>query len=179
MDKSAIAKRLQYDCSKCASLCCVTLPFFKKDGFAYDKPAGMPCHFLDDRHRCSIHDSLNEKGFPTCTIFGCAGAGPRVTQEIYNGDSWQANIVLLGEMMETFSLMREVHELANALLQVSKLDLEPQTAQTLAEMWGLLDFERDWTPDSLIAFFRTETPNEILGFAQPLITAGQGTQESV
>src|SRR5690606_37914114 len=71
---------LTADCSRCAGLCCVALPFAASADFAVDKAAGTPCGHLQPDFRCGIHDGLREAGYPGCTVFDCFGAGQRVVQ---------------------------------------------------------------------------------------------------
>ncbi len=100
---------LSADCSRCAGLCCVLLPFRAVDGFAVDKPGGTPCTNLRDDNLCGIHDRLAESGWPGCTAYDCRGAGQHVTQGTYAGLAWRDGDVHLGEMAAVFSVMRVLH----------------------------------------------------------------------
>ena len=97
------------DCSKCAGLCCVLLPFRAEDGFGADKAGGDPCGNLDGRNLCRIHDRLSESGWTGCVRYDCQGAGQHVTQTTYAGSDWRSGDIDLGEMAATFSVMRVLH----------------------------------------------------------------------
>ncbi|MEC8196989.1 MAG: hypothetical protein VX228_11895, partial [Pseudomonadota bacterium] len=74
------------DCSQCAALCCVAYPFDADEDFALLKRADTPCPNLSDNClNCAIHDDLLPKGFGGCVAYQCAGAGQRVTQELFDG----------------------------------------------------------------------------------------------
>lgn len=100
---------LEADCSRCAGLCCVLLPFRVVDGFGADKPGGTPCGNLLADDRCGIHHRLDESGWPGCTAYDCQGAGQQVTQETYAGRSWRDGGANPGEMAAVFSVMRVLH----------------------------------------------------------------------
>ncbi|SLN33039.1 hypothetical protein PSA7680_01547 [Pseudoruegeria aquimaris] len=97
------------ECGRCAALCCLALHFDAGARFGISKPAGTPCPNLAG-HLCSIHDTLSEAGFPGCVAYDCAGAGQRVTQELFAGASWRDDPALAGPMMEGFRLMRRLQE---------------------------------------------------------------------
>ncbi len=101
---------LKPDCSNCAALCCVTLHFDKGEQFAHDKPAGTPCLHLNEDRTCKIYADLGDQGYKGCVQFDCLGAGQRVTQDMFDGQSWQENPALLPQMSEAFRLLRDVHE---------------------------------------------------------------------
>lgn len=100
---------LAADCSRCAGLCCVLLPFRAVDGFGADKPGGTPCHHLRADDLCGIHERLDDSGWTGCTAYDCQGAGQRVTQVTYAGRSWRDGAVDLGEMAAVFSVVRVLH----------------------------------------------------------------------
>lgn len=97
---------LTADCSRCAGLCCVLLPFKASQGFGVDKPGGTPCHNLAPDNLCTIHDRLSESGWDGCVRYDCQGAGQHVTQVTYAGRDWRAGEVDLGEMAAVFSVVR-------------------------------------------------------------------------
>ena len=97
------------DCSRCAGLCCVLLPFRAADGFGADKPGGVACDHLDGADLCRIHDRLAQSGWPGCVRYDCQGAGQHVTQTTYAGRGWRSGEVDLGEMAAVFSVMRVLH----------------------------------------------------------------------
>jgi hypothetical protein len=133
------------DCSRCAGLCCVLLPFKRTDGFGVDKAGGDPCANLDDSNLCRIHDRLSESGWTGCVRYDCQGAGQHVTQATYAGRDWRAGEVDLGEMAATFSVMRVLHA------HLSELDpSSPAYARTAALATGspeeLLGLDLDALP---------------------------------
>ena len=160
--------KLTPDCQNCAALCCVALAFDKGEMFAFDKPAGVACQHLEG-HLCGIHTKLEAAGLKGCVQYQCDGAGQRVVQEVFAGRSWRDTPVLLVPMLAAFARMRQVHALL-ALLETAKA-LPLHTAQR-AELEGL---ERRlspqvWTPESLLAFERSEVPKAVQGFLRGLKT---------
>lgn len=98
--------QLTADCSRCAGLCCVLLPFQASQGFGVDKAGGTPCHHLADDNLCTIHDRLAESGWEGCVRYDCQGAGQHVTQVTYAGRDWRSGEVNLAEMAAVFSVVR-------------------------------------------------------------------------
>lgn len=117
--------QLKTDCSKCAALCCVVLAFDKSKDFAFDKNPGEPCRNLSG-HSCAIHDKLKQDGFPGCVAYDCLGAGNRVVQEVFAGQTWQTEPRLMRVMMEAFSAMCEVHKRIDLLRAAEAFSLEPR-----------------------------------------------------
>ncbi len=115
---------LTSDCSNCAALCCVGLTLDKGDLFAFDKPAGTPCSNLKG-HLCSVHSTLNDIGNPGCVLYDCAGAGQRVTQMRFNGESWRDAPELLPAMIRDFERLRPLHERMTQLVAAKDLALPP------------------------------------------------------
>jgi hypothetical protein len=115
---------LKSDCMNCAALCCVSLVLDKGPMFAIDKAAGTPCPNLG-KHLCTIHDDLEPRGFKGCTLYDCAGAGQRVTQERFNGESWRDAPELLPAMMRDFANLRPVHERMTMLVAAETYSLPP------------------------------------------------------
>ncbi|NVK47655.1 MAG: hypothetical protein HWE33_15270 [Rhodobacteraceae bacterium] len=113
---------LASDCSQCAALCCVGLTLDKGDLFSFDKPAGTPCRNLDG-HLCSCHDQLDEIGNRGCVLYDCAGAGQRVTQLRFNGESWRDDPTLLPAMIRDFERLKPLHERMKQLIEAESLDL--------------------------------------------------------
>jgi len=99
------------DCAHCAGLCCVALAFAKSADFAFDKDAGEPCANLQDDFRCGIHPQLRQRGFKGCTVFDCFGAGQKVTQRTFAGQSWRQAPDARELMFTVFQVMRQLHEL--------------------------------------------------------------------
>lgn len=111
---------LTADCQACAALCCVGPPLDAGDLFAFDKPAGTPCPNLGRDHRCIIHDALAENGMRGCVLYDCAGAGQRVTQLRFNGESWRDDPLLLPAMIRDFEALRPLHHRLALLVEVAE-----------------------------------------------------------
>ena len=156
---------LTADCSQCAALCCVALAFDKGEMFAFDKPAGVACQHLNG-HLCKIHAALDNVGLSGCTQYHCDGAGQRVVQEVFSGQSWQDNPALFTPMMDAFASMRKVHALL-ALLETAKalplpdplhIELNQLVAQLSPDVWtceSLEDFETSHLPKTVRTFLRS------------------------
>lgn len=147
------------DCAKCAALCCVSLAFDSGDAFAIDKPAGTPCPHLA-KHHCSIHADLPARGFAGCTAYSCNGAGQRVTQALFNGQSWRDTPALLAPMMRAFADMRAVHECLLLLTAAAALPLGPQDATTRQSLTARLAPDH-LTQDSFADFGTSPLAREI------------------
>jgi hypothetical protein len=80
---------LKADCANCFGLCCVALQFTASSDFAFDKAAAEPCRNLLADFGCSIHPQLRQRGMKGCTVYECFGAGQRVAQQTYAGQSWR------------------------------------------------------------------------------------------
>ena len=129
---------LKEDCSQCAALCCLALSIDRSEHFAIDKPAGVPCPNLDGHH-CKIHRWLRVEGFSGCTVYSCGGAGQRVTQELFAGQSWRDDPALTVPMMEAFRGMRAIQDrLAILMAAQENLPLDAQDQATVSEMIGWL-----------------------------------------
>lgn len=102
---------LKPNCENCFALCCVALPFTVSSDFAIDKHGGMPCPNLQSDLRCSIHSCLRTQGFKGCTVFECFGAGQKVSQVTFKGESWQKNHENRETMFEVFPIMQQLHEM--------------------------------------------------------------------
>lgn len=100
---------LTADCSRCAGLCCVLLPFRRIDGFGADKPGSTPCGHLREDDLCGIHDHLTASGWSGCVAYDCQGAGQHVTEVTYEGRSWRDVGTDRTEMAAVFSVMRVLH----------------------------------------------------------------------
>ncbi|WP_439105309.1 hypothetical protein [Celeribacter marinus] len=116
---------LTSDCSQCAALCCVGLTLDQGEMFAIDKPSGTPCPNLSRDCRCTIHTDLVDKGMVGCTLYECAGAGQRVVQMRFNGESWRDDPTLLPAMMRDFNALKPLHERMAQLVEAGMLDLTP------------------------------------------------------
>ncbi|NIZ13548.1 hypothetical protein [Phaeobacter sp. HF9A] len=110
MGWTPILPDLAHDCSRCAALCCVAYPFEKDVGFGINKAVDTPCPKLSAGHACTIHRDLIDKGFSGCVAYSCAGAGQRVTQELFDGESWREDPDLLHHMTDALRILRPIHE---------------------------------------------------------------------
>lgn len=124
------------DCGSCFGLCCVLLPFRREGGFGIDKDSGEPCHHLDVRDGCGIHDQLRESGWSGCATFDCFGAGQQVSRVTYGGTSWREHDNL-GEMAAVLSVMRQLHEMLAHLSEVSRRSPEARPSAVLREIVSL------------------------------------------
>ncbi len=122
---------LRADCSRCAGLCCVALPFARSADFAIDKPAGMPCRHLGADDRCRIHDRLRPEGFPGCEVFDCFGAGQQVVQVTFRGGTWRDGPAVAGPMFAAFGTLRAVHEMRWYLADAVTRDLPTAVASVV------------------------------------------------
>lgn len=126
---------LQDDCARCAALCCMAHAFDAGHGFGLDKEAGVACPNLARAGRCTIHETRATQGFDGCISYSCAGAGPRVTQEIFGGESWQDRPDLTLPMMQAFQKARRLHEWLLLLREAKRLEL---TADQIAQRQDLV-----------------------------------------
>lgn len=131
---------LRADCARCFALCCVAPAFQASADFAIDKRAGDPCPNLLAEHRCRIHDTLRERGFPGCTVYDCFGAGQQVAQVTFGGLGWRGDPARARQMFAAFDVMRQLHELLWYLVAALRLptpaplrrSLESARAETAA-----------------------------------------------
>ncbi len=143
---------LEADCKNCAALCCVSLAFDKSDLFAIDKANGQVCPNLGDKGRCAIHKNLPQQGFLGCVHYTCNGAGQRVVQQVFGGQSWQDDKALLAPMMGAFQIMSRIHELLLLLKAAEKLDLPDEEKQQLISFQSRLNPDQSWTAHGLREF---------------------------
>ena len=114
---------LRADCARCQGLCCVSHSFDRSESFSFDKAANEPCRHLGPEHRCAVHARLATVGHSGCAAYDCYGAGQRVVQELYPGQSWRDDAGLAREMFEAFRRLRELHELRFLLHEAGRLAL--------------------------------------------------------
>jgi hypothetical protein len=95
--------------------------FVKSSDFAITKPPGKPCPKLTADFRCSIHDRLRPEGFPGCVAYDCFGAGQKVTQITYRGDTWRSSPNIAGEMFEVFGVMQLLHSMLTYMTEALEL----------------------------------------------------------
>ncbi|WP_029065505.1 hypothetical protein [Labrenzia sp. DG1229] len=140
---------LTADCTSCSALCCVVFAFDKSESFGIDKAACEVCPNLDDTDRCRIFDDRTELGFKGCIAYSCHGAGQRVTREVFKGDSWRDNPVLMAPMGAALSVMRRIHELLFLLDSAKLMSLSSEEMSALLALENLLDPETEWTESKL------------------------------
>lgn len=104
-------RQYRADCTNCFGLCCVALYFSTSEGFPVDKEAGQPCPNLKSDFRCGVHNNLRDLGLKGCSTFDCFGAGPKIAQLTFKGQSWREKPDLEKEMFQAFLIMRQLHEL--------------------------------------------------------------------
>lgn len=153
---------LQPDCTKCAALCCVALALDPSDMFAIDKPAGVACPNLNDGGRCDIHGDLEGCGFLGCVRYDCLGAGPRVTQDLFAGKTWQQDPELRAPMMAAFWKMLRVHAQMSLLVAAGDLPLGPD------QETGRLDLLARMQPQTIAALEALVIEKEVEAFLASL-----------
>lgn len=147
------APQLTPKCEDCAALCCVVLPFDAGAAFGFDKAGGEPCRHLSG-HTCDIHANLGAHGFAGCVRFDCLGAGQRVVQEVFGGQSWRDDASLLAPMEQAFRAMRRLHEDYGLLNTAARL---PLTEPEQTRRHGLLSALAIATPQTLESLSAYET----------------------
>ena len=139
------------DCSRCAALCCVLLPFDRSAAFGFTKAAGEACRNLSPESRCTIHSRL-ANGFSGCVQFDCHGAGQRVTQQVFGGRSWRDDPALMGPMEQAFRAMRKLHEAVLLLTVAARLSLTDVQELARQGLLAALDPDRNRSATELAAF---------------------------
>jgi uncharacterized protein YjbI with pentapeptide repeats len=144
-------ERLRADCARCFGLCCVAPAFSASADFAVDKAAGQACENLLADFRCGIHDKLRERGFAGCTVFDCFGAGQQVAQVTFRGEDWRHAPGTAATMFNSFTVMRQLHELlwylTEALTRHVASPLHTELGRALTETERLTE----QAPDDLVA----------------------------
>ncbi|NVK35367.1 MAG: hypothetical protein HWE23_12850 [Rhodobacteraceae bacterium] len=125
---------LHSDCSKCAALCCVAFSFDSRASFGIDKEAEEPCPNLDECGGCKIYGRREEEGFIGCLTYDCHGAGQRVTQEMFGGQSWLSDTALLKPMCEAMAVMRRLHEVLAMAQSAKTLPIDDSDQKALAAL---------------------------------------------
>lgn len=159
---------LEADCSQCAALCCILLPFDKSDAFAFDKAGGEPCRHLNADFRCEIHDKLKARGCSGCVRFDCHGAGQRVVQDLFAGQNLREAPELMDRMGEAFRRMRRVHELLVLLREAGRLPLGEAKEAERQAILKLLNPPEDWSEASLAAFDIAGAEKDVTQFLSSL-----------
>lgn len=145
----SIPLSLTSDCAHCAGLCCVSFPFDASDAFAYDKAGDESCRHLNDAFRCNIHDARIENGFSGCLVFECHGAGQRVTQETFKGQTWKNDPALMAPMGRAIRKMRQLHEFLNLLSTALLLDLPEKIEADIQTLIQEICPDTPFTPETL------------------------------
>lgn len=159
------------DCSNCAALCCVAMAFDKGDMFGCDKVAGEACSHLDDGHGCKIHDNLEDDGFAGCVTYDCLGAGQRVVQEMFTGQSWRDGPEVSTDMFEAFRIMRLIHGWLELLETAAELPLSATQEAGLEAFYVRLKLPKGYDLDQLIALERSGIGAEISIYLRTLASA--------
>ena len=125
--------------------------FTRSTDFAIDKPAGQPCVNLLADQRCSIHDTLRDKGFAGCTVYDCFGAGQHVVQQTFEGRSWRDSPEVAAAMFPAYRRMRDLHELlwylADALGRPEAEPVHDAVRAAQARIGALTDLDADALTD--------------------------------
>ncbi len=116
-----IWEQMKSDCSKCSGLCCVALFFSKIDGFPKDKIAGTPCNNLLEDYRCKIHPLLESQNMKGCIGYDCFGAGQQVTQNIYEGQTWNDKPNHATEIFHVFTTIYQLYQIRYYLIEAMTL----------------------------------------------------------
>jgi uncharacterized protein YjbI with pentapeptide repeats len=151
MGAMPVNDRLTADCSRCAGLCCVALPFAASADFAVDKAAGTPCQHLQPDFRCGIHSGLREAGYSGCTVYDCFGAGQQVVQVTFGGQGWRDHPEVAGSMFAVFPVVRVLHELLWYLTEARALPAATPLSDALDAALAETDRLAGGTPDELAA----------------------------
>lgn len=159
---------LRADCGNCAALCCVAFAFDRAQGYPEDKPNGTPCRHLGAGHQCTVYNNRSEMGYASCGRYDCFGAGQRVCQEIFGGESWQDHPARLPAMVSAFIAMARVHELLVLLGEAGKLPLSDAEREKAQSLHNQLEPDGGWSEASLEAFLRGNLEKETRTFLKGL-----------
>lgn len=141
------------DCSACAALCCVLLPFDAGADFGHDKPAGKPCRHLSGRD-CRLHGELEAKGYPGCARYDCLGAGQRATA--------------LGAGAKVFATLRRLHDDHLTLVAAGTLPLPAKAEARRQALIAAIAAEADQTAATAEAYATGPLPAEVREFLRGL-----------
>lgn len=144
---------LRPDCSRCAGLCCVALPFSRGADFPVDKPGGVPCGNLLIDDRCGIHDRMAETGWRGCVTFDCFGAGQRVMQETFRGRTWRddPDPGLPARMFSVLPVVHQLHEMSYLLAQAISYAVAPDLTRRCRQLAAEVDALAGGTAQDLLA----------------------------
>lgn len=109
----------QINCSKCMSLCCITLYFSKTDGFPEDKISDIPCKNLQSDHKCKIHSLLLKQGLKGCMSYDCFGAGQNLCKQFSSLPNWET--FNMQKLSQAFLTVTKVHQTLWYLKEASYL----------------------------------------------------------
>ncbi len=154
-------------CDACAALCCVMLPFDAGEDFGFDKAGGVACKHLK-AHACSIHANLEKRGFAGCLRYDCLGAGQRVVQEVFAGQSWRSDPGLAEPMEQAFRAMRRLHEDHALLDAAARLPLTGDEDAQRLRLLADLDVADRQTQVSLSAYETGPKPRAVRDFLAQL-----------
>ncbi|NSY36982.1 hypothetical protein GKC28_01710 [Leisingera sp. ANG59] len=135
-------------------------PFEAHEDFGLLKAADAPCPNLAPDFHCSIHSDLDACGFGGCVAYSCAGAGQRVIQELFEGETWHDDPDLLTHMTYALRVLRPIHEALLVLQEAAALPLPKDLRNRCSELTAALcpgtpssiwDFEEDAVQAALAA----------------------------
>ncbi len=150
-----IREGLTADCMRCFGLCCTALNIVASSDFAINKSAGAPCINLQGDFRCKIHQNLREKGFKGCTVFDCLGAGQKVSQATFNGQSWKEHPEIANKMFRVFPVMEQLYEMIAFIAEALTYDVAQSLRDKLNKQIEKLQSLTDMDADSLLSLDMT------------------------
>jgi hypothetical protein len=136
----------------------VAYPFDDPDYFAIAKDTDEACENLDGCFGCTIHAKLEDRGFSGCVSYSCAGAGQRVTQALFQGQTWRDKPEIRREMTHALRVLRPIHEALMLLKEAQNLSVPQKLLDHGAMMMNDLcpndpkdirDFEADTVQSAL------------------------------
>ena len=160
--------KLAPDCSSCAALCCIVFAFDKSESFGLDKQAGEPCPHLGTNNECLIFEQRVARGFAGCVTYNCYGAGQRVTQDVFEGQSWRDDPQLTHRMGAALSVMRRIHEQLLLLHSAVELALTTSEQETLKALEKPLLSKTNWTEEELQSFEIDKAEERVASFLKAL-----------
>ncbi|MDQ0925297.1 hypothetical protein QF038_003805 [Pseudarthrobacter sp. W1I19] len=166
---------LHPDCANCFALCCTAFGFTRSADFAVDKAAGTPCTNLAADFSCTIHHSLRARGFKGCTVFDCFGAGQRVSQDLFGGESWLERPVTKGKMFSAFKAARQLHEMLWYLAEAQVRTFDPEASRRAAILRSIIEKAVGGDPDGLLSLDVQELHAEVRSL---LITVSEEVRAS-
>ena len=104
------------------------------------------------------HEDLEACGFGGCVAYSCAGAGQRVTQDLFDGETWRDDPDLLTHMTRALRVLRPIHEALLVLQEAAALPLPEDLQARCSELTRALcpenpasvwDFEDDSVQEAL------------------------------